>query len=144
MKTVREINEARRNNPEQMAVDDAHSHLSVVTSILDNSMEWEEGGLGAQIREWFAARDRFYNARVALARKEGTLSEVPARSAAPVSWPPVEGDIWMTRHGWAWELRGGVMVAWGGPTCSVEEFRGEEPVLMSRLWERPLLEAMGL
>lgn len=97
MKTIREINQARRNNPAETVAEAAYADLCAATSTLDTSEGHDQA---ADIRAWFTAADRAYNARVAAAREAGTLSGEPARPATPALWPPREGDVWITRHGW--------------------------------------------
>lgn len=139
-KSIREINAARRNNPTLMAAEAAHADLCAATATLDYPDMLGMREQAVEVREWFAAVDRDYNARVAAARESGELGQVPARPTTPAMWPPVEGDVWITRHGWEWMLVSGVMMAHNGIECSVERFRGEGAVLMRRdgvgmLWE---------
>lgn len=133
-KSAREINAARRNNPTLMAADAAHGDLCAATATLDYPDMLGERDQAAEIRAWFAAVDRDYNARVAAAREAGELDQVPARPTTPAMWPPREGDVWITRHGWTWELVGDLMVtgSGGGHRVPVEWFVGGGAALMRR------------
>lgn len=136
MKTMREINIARRNNPTLSGLDAAIANLYAATTAVESPEEHRDQS--ADIRGWFTAADRAYNARVAAAREAGTLDRVPPRRTTPMFWEPEQDDVWMTQHGWEWQLRGGRMVAWSGCEMPVEGFRGLGPVLVRRLGVRPL------
>lgn len=141
-KTAREINTAHRANPTEMAARAAHADLCAATGAVDVPDMTGVRDQEADIKAWYAAADRAYNARVAAAREAGTLSGVPERPATPAFWPPRAGDVWITRHGWEWELRGGRMVAEVGSQMSVEAFRGAGAVLFRRVGTRGLWEVL--
>lgn len=139
-------------------LDRAETDLRAATELLVAPGPVEDRDQADAIRGWFDARDAHRNAEVEvvtwtnllgvecsdvgldLAEVIGDFTDrllIDCASevrAVPVHWPPRAGDVWMTRRGWMWVLRGGEMVAEdaGGERVPVGGFRDDDPVLVTR------------